>query len=385
MRPSAGAYDEQGCENVTTNSLWCPNVTSPLCSPLSSSGSAPVQPLPRLPFLCTSFHPLAFLSFLWSVSLQMLPVWFRTSSRFVEDALQNYSSIVWRKPASDSMLDSCINSNIKLVKLWGRRALMWWVEPEGKGWKLAVRQRRFSLTEAAEAPNSEKQARLDVKWKADLMDWPELASRGRERGGFRVHRQSSYSCYSTSLGALSSSELWKGRGHVDVFSPLLLHRRFINEINNDWLETAGRVPSMDLVHLPGGASVRAAGTCASAVFQAGTVRAALRAFLHQRVLNWLMSHWWAWWERGDSTVSGIDRGIDGADSSLRERVYWHLTYWALWWIRLVSRCFFIRGQSTGQTLGEIMEAKASSHMPGTWFFCCCCFQKHWSNSCYRLN
>lgn len=128
---------------------------------------------------------------------------------------------------------SCIDSDIKLVKLWGPRALMRWME--GKGQKLAVRLRYFSLTGAAEAPKSETQARLDVKWKEDLTDWPELASRGRERGGFRVRR--------ASLSALPSSELWKGRGHMDVFSPLLLHRHFINEINYDWLEMAGGLPT----------------------------------------------------------------------------------------------------------------------------------------------
>lgn len=144
-----------------------------------------------------------------------------------------------------------------------------------------------------------------------------------------------------------------------------------------------KLPSMGLVHLPGRVPVRAAGTCTSAFFQAVTVRSALRAYLHQRVLNWLMSHWWTWWERCDSTVSGIDRAIDGADSSLRARDYWHLTYRALWRIRLFRRCFFMRGQSTGQTLENIMEAKASSHTPGTCFFC---FQKHWIvNSCYLLN
>lgn len=149
-----------------------------------------------------------------------------------------------------------------------------------------------------------------------------------------------------SLGALSSSERWKGRGHMDVLTPLLFHTRSINEINYDWLEMAGRVParwklpSMGLVLLPAGAAVCADGTCTKVFFQAEMVRGALRAHLHQRVLNWLMSHWWTWWERDDSTVSGIDRGIDGADSSLRVRVYWHPTYRALWWIRLFRRLFY---------------------------------------------
>ena len=41
-----GIRDEQRCENVTTNSPWSPNVTSPLSStPLPSSCSAPVFPL----------------------------------------------------------------------------------------------------------------------------------------------------------------------------------------------------------------------------------------------------------------------------------------------------------------------------------------------------
>lgn len=49
MRPRAGVKDEQRCENVTTNSLCSPNVTSPLSSsPLPSSGSAPVHPLSNL-------------------------------------------------------------------------------------------------------------------------------------------------------------------------------------------------------------------------------------------------------------------------------------------------------------------------------------------------
>lgn len=57
----AGVKDEQRCENVTTNSLWSPNVTSSLpSSPLPSTGSAPVHPLSILhlfaTFLCTSFH-----------------------------------------------------------------------------------------------------------------------------------------------------------------------------------------------------------------------------------------------------------------------------------------------------------------------------------------
>lgn len=58
-----GIRDEQRCENVTTNSPWSPNVTSPLYStPLPSSSSAPVSPLFNLSlflfFLCTFFHPL---------------------------------------------------------------------------------------------------------------------------------------------------------------------------------------------------------------------------------------------------------------------------------------------------------------------------------------
>lgn len=59
-----GIREEQRCENVTTNSPWSPNVTSPLHStPLPPSHSAPVSPLSNLPlfhffFLCTSFHPL---------------------------------------------------------------------------------------------------------------------------------------------------------------------------------------------------------------------------------------------------------------------------------------------------------------------------------------
>lgn len=58
-----GIRDEQRCENVTTNSSWSQNVTSPLCStPLPPSYPAPVSPPPNLSlllfFLCTSFHLL---------------------------------------------------------------------------------------------------------------------------------------------------------------------------------------------------------------------------------------------------------------------------------------------------------------------------------------
>lgn len=49
--------DEQRCENVTTNSLWSPNVTSPLYStPLPSSYSAPVSFFSNLPSFTFFFH-----------------------------------------------------------------------------------------------------------------------------------------------------------------------------------------------------------------------------------------------------------------------------------------------------------------------------------------
>lgn len=53
-----GIRDEQRCENVTTNSPWSPNVTSPLYStPLPSSYSVPVSPLFNLLlFLFFSLH-----------------------------------------------------------------------------------------------------------------------------------------------------------------------------------------------------------------------------------------------------------------------------------------------------------------------------------------
>lgn len=68
-----------------------------------------------------------------------------------------------------------------------------------------------------------------------------------------------------------------------------------------------------------------------------------------------MSHWWTWWEESGSTVSGIDKWINRVDSRLRERVYWHVTDRARWWIRLFRRCFYWRGQHrthTGRTYGR---------------------------------
>lgn len=119
-------------------------------------------------------------------------------------------------------------------------------------------QRHFSLTGKAEVPPSKKQARLDVKWKADLTDWPELTSRGREREGF-VFADDHCTAVSTSLGAHPSSELWKGCGHVDIFSPLPLHRC------HQWASFIFQPTSV------------CAGTCMSALFQPVTVGSALRA------------------------------------------------------------------------------------------------------------
>lgn len=98
-----------------------------------------------------------------------------------------------------------------------------------------------------------------------------------------------------------------------------------------------------------------------------SLRSVLGGLFALRVTHWLICHWWTGWNRTDSTLSDIDKWIDHVDRSLRELVYWQMTYRALWGIAPFKHRFYGRTQSHidehEQTLSHTHTATLSATNP----------------------